>query len=156
VDLLVVGEGPERRGLEALARELGIDRRVHFLGHVTEERKWQLLAASNLFVSATQHEGFGLVYLEAMVVGLPLVTFDHGGQVDFLEDGRNGYIVPVGEVEALSRAISRIQSDPDTAARFAENNLREAPAHDIAGCAKGYEALFERLVSRSRLTPRTE
>lgn len=153
VDLLIVGDGPERTGLIERSRDLGLGDRVRFLGHVTDERKWQVLAASDAYVSATVHEGFGLVYLEAMSVGLPIVTFDYGGQVDFLEDDRNGYLVSAGDVGGLTEALTRLQSSPDTVARMREQNLLEAPSHQIETCAKNYEALFEELVTRGRVMP---
>ena len=155
IDLLVIGEGPESGSLRDRARELGMEMRVRFLGRVSEERKWQLLAVSDVYASATQHEGFGLVYLEAMTVGLPVVTFDHGGQVDFIEEGVNGYLVSLGDIEKLSGALSRVRSDPESAARIRANNLRAAPEHHIENCAKNYETLFERLVSAERLSPRS-
>ncbi|TVP45084.1 MAG: glycosyltransferase family 1 protein [Gemmatimonadales bacterium] len=148
VDLVVLGDGPERERLEACARKFGLAERVHFFGHVSETRKWQILAAADLFVSATAHEGFGLVFLEAMAAGLPIVTFNHGGQMDFLGDDVHGHLVAVGDVQGLSAAIARVRGDPDAAARFRENCLRAAPDHDIRVCAQAYESLFEGLIAR--------
>lgn len=147
VDLVVVGEGPERPALEELARSLGLRARVRFTGHVTEERKWQLLDAADAYVSSTLHEGFGLVYLEAMCVGLPVVTFDHGGQVDFLRDGENGALVTSGDVAALGAALARLSTDPETVARIRETNLAQAPHHFVERCAERYETLFEGILA---------
>ncbi len=148
IELLVLGSGPERETLEAEARELGVADRVRFLGFVEETLKWQILSASDAFVSTSQHEGFGLVFLEGMAVGLPVVTFDHGGQVDFLRDGQNGRVIPLGDLDAFAKAVSLLQKDADARAEMGRLNLSLAPQHDIEHCARHYERLFEELVSR--------
>ncbi len=144
VHLIVVGDGPELGMLKALSQELNLDGRVTFTGRVDETRKWQLLACSDLYVSSTMHEGFGLVYLEGMAAGLPIVTFEHGGQVDFLKDGETGYLVKSGDVSGLAAAIAKVANDPVAAQRFRENNLSRAPRHRIEECARRFEALCQR------------
>jgi glycosyltransferase involved in cell wall biosynthesis len=91
--LLIVGDGPEADAIQAAAAHAGLGERVHLTGQVSEERKFQALASADIFVSASQHEGFGLVFLEAMAYRLPIICFDHGGQTDFLNDGETGFVV---------------------------------------------------------------
>ncbi|HEX7077785.1 MAG TPA: glycosyltransferase family 4 protein [Candidatus Eisenbacteria bacterium] len=148
--LAIVGAGPELESLRQRAAALGLGERVRFTGRVEEERKWQILECSDAYVSATLHEGFGLVYLEGMAAGLPVVTPDHGGQVDFLREGETGYMVPAGDVPALAAAIARLAADPASAKRMGAENRRRAPDHRIERCAEAYEALFERLVAPRR------
>ncbi|MBI4364103.1 MAG: glycosyltransferase family 4 protein [Candidatus Latescibacteria bacterium] len=148
VELIVVGDGPEREALESIAAALGLSTRVRFLGRVEEIRKWQILENANAYVSSTMHEGFGLVYLEGMAAGLPVVTPDHGGQVDFLRDGETGYVVPAGDLPALARAIARLAERPDEAARMGALNRSRAQEHSIQNCARRYEDVFERVVNR--------
>jgi glycosyltransferase involved in cell wall biosynthesis len=150
VALAVVGEGPERPMLESLAARLGLSSRVLFLGRVEEIRKWQILENADAYVSSTLHEGFGLVYLEAMAAGLPVVTPDHGGQVDFLRDGESGHLVPAGDLAALARAIARLAACPAEAARMGALNRSRAPEHSIENCARLYEEVFERVASLRR------
>lgn len=154
VDLVIIGDGPERASLEHMVRELSLGDRVHFLGTVSEDRKWQVTAECDVFVSATAHEGFGLVYLEAMAVGVPVVTFDHGGQVDFLEDRRHGRLVSAGDVEGLAEAIGELRDNPELVAAARENCLAAAPAHDIHRCAAAYEALYEEMIDSRALSSR--
>ncbi len=146
VHLVIVGDGPERQPLMELSHQLGLEARVMFAGRVEETRKWQILDCADAYLSATVHEGFGLVYLEAMTVGLPVVTFDYGGQVDFLRDGETGYLVPAGDTDGLASAIARVAAHPDEAARMGATNLSLAPRHHITTCAGEYEALFQRLI----------
>ncbi len=144
-DLIVVGDGPERAGWEKLAERLGLRERVRFMGHVVADRKWQLLQCADAYVSATLHEGFGLVYLEGMAAGLPIVTYDHGGQIDFLRHQETGYLVPLGSTAGLATAISRLISNPNEVARFRRKNLELAPQHRIEECARRYELLLQRV-----------
>jgi glycosyltransferase involved in cell wall biosynthesis len=147
MSLVIVGDGPERQPLLGLSRQLGLGERVMFAGRVEEIRKWQVLQCADVYVSATLHEGFGLVYLEAMAAGLPVITFDHGGQADFLRDGETGYLVPVGDKVGLASAITRLAARPEEAARMRACNTDRARRHRIETCAAEYEALFQRLIS---------
>ena len=106
VELLLIGEGPEREALEILARQLQVVGRVHFLGFVAEEKKFQYLQNADVYVLSSVHEGFGIVLQEAMQVGLPIVATNHGGQVDLVEDGVNGCLVEVGDVEGMAERIA--------------------------------------------------
>jgi glycosyltransferase involved in cell wall biosynthesis len=141
--LAVVGTGPELPHLKALTRELGLGPRVHFLGRLSEEAKWQVLMASNVYASTTMHEGFGLVYVEAMAAGLPVVTYDHGGQTDFLVEGVTGRLVPAGAFDTMADALLGFAANPDAARRIGEGNRARAERHRIETCAAAYEHIFE-------------
>lgn len=143
--LVVVGEGPEREALQELARELGIDSRVEFAGFVSEERKWEILASADLYASATLHEGFGLVYLEAMRAGLPVVTYDHGGHTDFLVDGETGYLVSDGDDDGLAHSLLWLSRHPHQARRIGRRNRELSRNFSIERCIEAYEALFRRI-----------
>jgi len=145
-NLLVVGDGPERAALEALSHALGVADRVRFTGFVDETRKHQLLEAADVFVSATTHEGFGLMYLEAMGHGLPVVTYDHGGQSDFLDDGVTGTLAPLGRRDRLQAGVAQLLDNPALRARVGSHNRTLARAHSIETCAAAYERLFEQLL----------
>lgn len=147
VFLIVVGTGPEEAELCHLASTLGIENRVQFTGFVDEHTKWRLLACSDAYVSASMHEGFGLVYLEAMAMGLPVIAPDHGGQMDFLVDGRTGLIFPVGDDQRLVESIGRLLEDPERRARMGERNRRSAERFEADNCARAYEEVFRRVTS---------
>jgi len=147
IHLAVVGSGPELEFLQRLAGQLGVADRVRFLGQVEELRKWQILRACDAYASSTMHEGFGLVYLEAMASGLPVVTPNYGGQVDFLREGETGFLVPPGDADALAGALARLKADPALAAAIGRANLCRAPEYRIERCAETYERLFERVLT---------
>jgi glycosyltransferase involved in cell wall biosynthesis len=146
--LVVIGDGPKRAQLQALATSLGLDARVRFEGRVDEERKQQLLAASDAFVSTSEHEGFGLVFLEAMDRGLPVVAYDRGGQRDFLSDGVTGGLVPLRNRNAFAAAIARLHLDTSYRARCADYNRAAVKKYYIGACAAQYEALFEKVLAQ--------
>src|SRR5262249_34330811 len=135
--------------LRALAGRLGLSERVHFLGRVPEDTKWQGLHAADAYASTTMHEGFGLVYVEAMASGLPVVTYDRGGQGDFLVDRGTGRVVRAGDTDAMTDALVALATDRDAAKRLGAGNRARADQYRIETCAAAYERIFER-VSGSR------
>ena len=106
--LVVIGSGPESDHLKELAAGLGLADRVRWMGFVDEKTKQQILQASDVFVSTSEHEGFGLVFLEAMAYGLPVVCYDNGGQTDFLHNNRNGFVVRLNELTEFTNNCAHI------------------------------------------------
>ena len=154
VKLLIVGDGPERERLESLAGDLGVRNRIDFLGPVAESKKFQYLSASDLFVLPSLHEGFGIVFLEAMHCGLPVITTDCGGQTDFLRDGHNGYLVPVNDVQALADKISMLLRDSGLRTIIGQQNKQDVTRFSIASTAERYEEVFEQAAIGSKKTGR--
>ncbi len=148
--LLLVGSGPQEESLRRLAAELGVEARVHFLGFVSEEEKFGVLQMCDLFVSTSQHEGFGIVFLEAMASGLPVVCYDHGGQTDFLEDGVTGHLLRLNDEATLRARCRELMHAPDALARMGETNRRRVERFYIENCAREYEALFDDVIRRRK------
>jgi len=108
--LIILGEGPARLELEALTDELSISADVDLPGFVSDPLPW--LARANLFALSSRYEGLGNVLIEAMAVGLPVVSTDcPSGPREILENGRLGHLVHVGDVEALAEAMERSLND---------------------------------------------
>jgi glycosyltransferase involved in cell wall biosynthesis len=109
--VLVVGDGPERERLEALARDLGI--RATFTGDRPLEGVLEVYVAADVFALLSSHEPWGVVVNEAAACGLPLVLSERVGAArDLLRDGENGFLVPAGDVDAAADALTRLASDP--------------------------------------------
>jgi glycosyltransferase involved in cell wall biosynthesis len=106
---VIAGTGPERGRLEALRRALGLERQVHFLGHVEEPVR--LVADADVFVMSSREEGLGTSVLEALARGIPVASTAAGGLPEMLGDGA-GLLVPVGDAAGLAAAVARILSDP--------------------------------------------
>ena len=120
VDLLVVGDGPDRRRIEA-ALPATLAGRVHFLGAITDRaRLAACYAAADVFCAPSLgRESFGMVLLEAMAAGLPCVATAAGGVREVLAGGEVGVLVPVGDPAAMASAIESLRTDPERRARLA-------------------------------------
>ena len=110
----IVGDGPQRAALEAQARALGISGRVKFLGSVGEEELAALYRACDVFAlpSVTRQEAFGVVQLEAMAAGKPVVSTELGTGVGWVNrDSETGFVVPPRDAAAFSEALSCLLAD---------------------------------------------
>lgn len=108
VKAIIIGDGPEKENLQRLSEYLGISERIIFLGFVSEERKFQYLSNANLYVLSSMHEGFGIVLQEAMQVGLPIIATNNGGQVDFVKEGKNGFLIKFGDINMARKKIDAV------------------------------------------------
>jgi rhamnosyl/mannosyltransferase len=115
-DLMLVGDGPRRKALQDLAFELGVSDRVHFLGEVGDDSllAWYHACDALVLPSVTRQEAFGMVQLEAMLCGHPVVSTDLGTGVAWVnQHERTGLVVPPGDAAALHDAIARLLNDAD-------------------------------------------
>lgn len=138
--LLCGGQPPE--DVQALARPLGAA--VVFPGFVRETEKQQLLQEATLLVLPSYAEGVPIAVLEAMAAGLPVVTTPVGGVPDFFVDGRNGLLVPPGDVDALATALIRLLADPELRRRIGQANRQLALAQfDVPVYVERLERLYK-------------
>jgi glycosyltransferase involved in cell wall biosynthesis len=149
---LIIGDGPERGHLEALKVKLNLDNHVRFLGNVTDEEKFQILELSDFYLSTAQHEGFGLVFLEAMECGLPIVCYDRGGQNDFLISGKTGYLVELGNKDTFRSRIVELINNAELKASMREYNRRLIQNYYISACAERYISLFNDVIYKNSST----
>jgi glycosyltransferase involved in cell wall biosynthesis len=150
VHLVIIGDGPERPKLEALAQSWQVTDRVHFLGNISDEAKFQMLNIADIYLSSTQHEGFGLVFLEAMAVGLPIVSYDNGGQVDFLVDEQTGFLVKLGDHQSLAQRTQTLIDNGALRQRIGQFNRQHVEDYYIASCGRKYQVLYDALVRAPR------
>jgi glycosyltransferase involved in cell wall biosynthesis len=134
VALHVVGDGPDRAKLEAQAARLGLGDRAVFHGFVdSAELKRRLETCDGFVLPAVvdakgDTEGLGVVLIEAMTYARPVIASAAGGIVDIVRDGRNGFLVPPGDAEALAGAIGRMMDDPAAARALGLNGREDAEA----------------------------
>ena len=145
---IIIGDGPERKNLEELAKELKIQNRVIFTGYIEEELKYQYLNIADIYLLSSYHEGFGICLQEAMFSGLSIVSTDNGGQMDFLKDEENALIVPVRDVGGMAKALERLIFDEDLRRSMKENNQDKIKEFYIDTIAERYISLFQSLVSK--------
>jgi glycosyltransferase involved in cell wall biosynthesis len=142
---LVVGGDAHRlsptyaAGLEPLARELGIAEFVSFTGHVSKVDPY--LAVMDIFINAADEEPFGIVILEAMAAGVPVVAVGKGGPAEIIINGRTGILTPSGAPEDLVNAAARLVGDPALRGRLS------AGAHEHLRAHFSVDAMVEKLTA---------
>jgi glycosyltransferase involved in cell wall biosynthesis len=152
VFLLIVGDGPEAGALKQRAAELGVTNRLRMLGYVSDEVKYGAYAVSDIFVSTAQHEGFGLVFLEAMAFGLPVVCYNRGGQTDFLSTPDTGEVIQLNDLQAFNNAVRALRDSPERCAAVGRHNLAKVENYFIERCAQRYEQVFAAAIATPAAT----
>lgn len=122
----VIGTGPELEAYRQLARVLRIDDRVAFRGWLEREELRRLYDDTDMLVFPSRYEGMPNVVLEAIGSGLPVVGTRIAGTEDLVEDGRNGYLVPVEDAAAVARAVAELLVDGEKRVRFGQESRRIA------------------------------
>jgi glycosyltransferase involved in cell wall biosynthesis len=145
--LAIAGKGPEREGLERLARERAVADRVAFLG--VRDDVPRLLRAARVLVLPSASEGISNVILEAMAVGTPVIATDVAGNRELVRHEREGLLVPVGDAAALERALERLLGDHALATKLAgAGRARIDEEFAIERVARRYLELFDSLPER--------
>jgi 1,2-diacylglycerol 3-alpha-glucosyltransferase len=143
--VVLIGDGPARSDLEGLASELGIADYVTFMGEVPFADVPAYLKAADLFGFASTTETQGLVTMEALAAGLPVVAVDASGTRDILTDGEQGFLVP-DDAEALAASINRLLESPDRLEKFRKNALGKAREYDQRDCARRLLEVYDQAV----------
>lgn len=132
------GDYPER--LKRLAAELGLAGHVHFTGHQDDVYPW--FDAMDVVVHASQGEPFGLVLVEAMALGKPLVAAASGGPLEIVEDGKSGLLVPSGDARGLAAALVRLLDDAGLRADLGRNAVTRAGDFSAQRMSQKFAALL--------------
>jgi glycosyltransferase involved in cell wall biosynthesis len=146
----IIGDGPLRGELERQAEDLGIADRVTFFGF--QRKVADYVAACDLLVSSSRdNEGCSNSILEAMALDVPVIATDVGGNGELVQDGKTGYLIPVGNDVALAAAIGRVFNDPARTGRLAAAARQMTETRfSLERMVADYEALYARLLVRSR------
>lgn len=142
--VLLVGDGPERYRLEEICREIGLCERVIFLGKV--QKTQEVLNVSDLFILPSETESFGLAALEAMAMGVPVISSNTGGIPEVNVNGVTGYLSDVGDVEEMAKNAISILEDPEVLKTFQNNARNRAKDFNIEGIVAKYEEVYASLL----------
>lgn len=140
--LLMIGDGPERPGCETLARLLGVQDDVRFLGK--QEQMEEILAVSDLFILPSEYESFGLSALEAMAARMPVISTNAGGLPEINIHGVTGFLANVGDTATMSKCAIDLLSNEETLDAFKQQAYEQACQFDILNVVPQYEALYGR------------
>jgi glycosyltransferase involved in cell wall biosynthesis len=140
--LIIIGDGPEMDNLRNLVKQSHLGNNVIFFGNVDDETKFQLLDVSDLYVSTATHEGFGLVFIEAMALRIPVICYNRGGQNDFLDNSRSGYLIELNNKEEFINRIFELYNDRKKLEGMSQFCKSVAENYYIENCADRYLNLF--------------
>ena len=144
----IYGDGEERENLLAEMDSLGLSTSVHLMGKCTNVQdtmlEYSVLACSSFY------EGFGMVLIEAMSCGLPVVSYDCPcGPKDIIRDGKNGFLVPVGDEEAMADRICRLIEDESLRKMMGASAFERSTDYSTERICQMWEALFHKLRQKS-------
>jgi len=138
---LICGRGPRLDSLQNLAKELGIENQVHFLGFRTDIK--ELLKISDLFLFTTYQEGLPRSMMEAMAAGLPCVASEIRGNIDLIEDGKGGYLRHPEDIVGLADVINRIANDKNLRIEMSQSNLQTIKMFDIGKIKQEINRIYD-------------
>ena len=140
--LLMVGDGPERHAAEDLARELGIEDDIRFLGK--QEQMEDILAVSDVFLLPSEYESFGLAALEAMAARTVVISTNAGGLAEINIQGVTGFMSNVGDIASMSSNAINLLKDETALTKMKEAAYEQACLFDISKIIPVYEKLYSR------------
>jgi L-malate glycosyltransferase len=144
--LLMVGEGPERASAQALARRLGLQDRIRFLGR--QDRIEELTGMADVFLLPSELESFGLSALEAMACGVPVVGSDAGGLPEVVKHTETGFLLPVGDIEGMAARTLEILKDEELHRCLGQAGRRRAAAlFNADRVVSHYERFYESVLA---------
>jgi N-acetyl-alpha-D-glucosaminyl L-malate synthase BshA len=150
--LILVGDGPERYSIEKLCREYDICDRVIFIGKVRDTA--HVLEIADIFLLPSETESFGLAALEAMAVGVPVISSNAGGIPEVNEHGVTGYLSNVGDVEDMVQNTLAILSTEHMLNTFKENALKRSHDFHLEKILPMYEKIYDDVMIKNKLVSR--
>ena len=147
-DLTLLGSGAEEPKLKNLASELGIAERIHYPG--TVDNPEEFLNKADVLVHASHYEAFGLVLLEAMACGKPVVCFNDGGPAEVAVDGLNGFVIKRDDLEGFAHAVEKLAKNEDLYSELSKNALEFSQKYGLEQYAEKVLALYDRLLSERK------
>ena len=147
VRLKLLGDGAERINLESFCAENNLEEYVYFLGYVNDPGLF--MSQCDVLVHGAANEPFGLIFLEAMSMGLPVIAFQSGGIPEIVEDGKTGLLTAVNDVESFASAILKLKDNPQLASQYGEEGKRSVQKFGMEEYVKKVEDLYYKLLKRN-------
>jgi len=148
---LIVGDGPDRKPLESLAKKMSLNDRIRFLGQRNDVI--QLLELMDVFVFSSGGEAFSITLLEAMAKAKPVVAFDVKGVDEAIVTHKTGFLVPFGDVEGFADKVKLLLESPEMALQMGKSGFKRVNTEfDIRSNIKKLEALYESLLEDKQIS----
>lgn len=146
----IYGEGPAKNELIKLVKNLGVADSVGFVGFVSRAVIKRSLKKHDFFVTASAMETQGLVILEAMAAGLPVLGVDALAVPDLIHDGKNGYLVEPRNYKQMAEAMLKLTESKERNKQFGLKSLEYAEVHDISNCVAKLERVYTELIASTK------
>ena len=146
--LTIVGIGEMEGQLKARIAELGLEKRVEMTGGLPHEEVLRRMAESDLFILPSWGEGYGIVYIEAMAAGCISVGAIGEGIEDTITDGKNGFLVPAGDVDAIEHVMRKVFQNREAYDELRQKGQRDAKALTWARNAETVEAIYREAIAK--------
>lgn len=144
IHYVVCGKGPEEKNLRQLAKNLGVEGKVHFMGFRKDIKN--LLGISDCFLMSSKREGLPRSVMEAMATGIPCIVSDIRGNIDLIENNENGFLCEPNDYVNFARAIVKIQNDKNIVKKFRINNLKKIKKYDSKIVRKQIGNIYEEIL----------
>lgn len=151
--LVIVGDGPEKKKLMALSKRKGIEKNVYFSGFIDPKDIPKVYQDATLFVFASQTETQGMVILESLAAGVPVVAVQDGVYEEMIEDNVNGLLTN-NDTSLFAHAVSSLLSHPQKLAKMKEEAYKSAKKHSLENIAKAFENIYQKMIEEKEKTER--
>jgi len=136
----ICGKGPELENLKKLAKELGVENQIIFMGFRSDIK--ELLSAADMFLFTTKQEGLPRSMMEAMAAGVPCIASKIRGNVDLIEDGVGGYLCGINDSDAYAEKINLLANDGELRKKMSESNLETIKPFDVKNVEKEIKSIY--------------
>jgi glycosyltransferase involved in cell wall biosynthesis len=140
--LILAGGGPERINCEKLAKELGVSNFISFLGFVENKNIKNIFAQGDIFVLPSRNEPFGVVTLESMAYGIPVIVTKSGGVTEIIDNEKTGFVVEIEDYAAIAEKIIQLANDYDLRLKFRQNAFEHLKCFDWSNIIDTYEDIL--------------
>ncbi len=145
-EMVIVGDGVDKLRLERRVEDLGLGRKVKFLGRVLPPDLYELYKIGTVFATASEIETQGIVLIEAAATGLPLVAVNKGAVSEVCVTGENGFLCEPGNIDEIAKAMVKILSDTDLQKKFSNNSIKIAKKHDFESTLDKFINIYQHLI----------
>ncbi len=149
IELVIIGDGPERKSLESLTKNLGVEDKIIFTGTLRGEELVRGLQANDIFITASKTENMPLSVLEAMSAGLPIIAVSEKGLKEIVNNKINGFLVPADDTEAMAKKIIELISDDNLLKQFSAASRATAEAeYSPESISSSLEKHYQKIIKK--------
>ncbi|KKR49068.1 MAG: Glycosyl transferase, group 1 [Candidatus Magasanikbacteria bacterium GW2011_GWC2_40_17] len=150
VELEIIGDGYYKDKLISLIKKNNLTDRVKLLGYINNADLDQYLKAADIFILPSIGDSFGIVFLEAMACGLPIIAAKAGGVAEVVKNGFNGLLAEPNDLDSLKKAIIELKNNPDERVKFGLNSLARVKEFNWEEIAEQYFKLYKKVLPEEK------